>query len=374
MTTTTLIMSLVRMTTLLIIIMFSHDSLAHQMSTSYLSINLDEQGKIKGTWQVRLFDINQIVPIDDNLDGQLTWAELLAHQVTVIDYLGSSLSLQADQDCPLRFNPKQQIDTHYNEGYLVSSFTANCTSSSLLSINYQAFFEIDTDHKTIVTIDAPEHQYTRVISHGNPSLVINLAESQPIDTISEYTYQGMLHIWKGTDHILFLLALLLSCVLIREQKKWVAVAKPKQILTHTAWIITAFTLAHSLTLTATALDLLNLSSHWVEFGIALSVLLAALNNVWPMVLRLGWITFGFGLLHGMGFAGVLGELGLPDNQKLLAILAFNVGVEIGQLLILALVLPILILCRHSVWYRHWGMQLASIAIAGVAIQWSLARF
>ncbi len=137
---------------------------------------------------------------------------------------------------------------------------------------------------------------------------------------------------------------------------------------------TAFTLAHSVTLTATALGILNFSSHWVELGIALSVLFAALNNVWPIVLRLGWITFAFGLLHGMGFAGVLGELGLPENQKLLAILAFNVGVEIGQLAILALVLPLLIFLRHTNWYRNWGMQLGSIAIGLMAIQWSVERF
>ena len=76
-----------------------------------------------------------------------------------------------------------------------------------------------------------------------------------------------------------------------------AIASKKHIIKHTAWIVTAFTLAHSLTLTATALNLVSPSSRWVELGIAISVLFAALNNVWPVILRLGWLTFAFGLLH-----------------------------------------------------------------------------
>jgi hypothetical protein len=359
---------------LLLMLLFSHGSFAHQMSTSYLSVNLDKHGQIQGDWQVRFFDINQVVPIDDNQDGELTWGELQAHQIAIVDYLRSSLAISREQDCPLSFNPTQQVDQHFSEGYLVSSFQAECDSPGVLTINYQAFFNIDTDHKVITTIATPDHQYARVISNDNPIILINLAESQLSDTFAEYVYQGIIHIWKGTDHILFLLALLLTCVLVREQQKWHPIDKPKQIFKDTAWIITAFTLAHSVTLTATALGLINFSSHWVELGIALSVLFAALNNVWPIVLRLGWITFAFGLLHGMGFAGVLGELGLPENQKLLAILAFNVGVEIGQLAILALVLPVLMFLRHTLWYRHWGMQLGSIAIGLMAIQWSVERF
>ncbi|WP_240778305.1 HupE/UreJ family protein [Shewanella polaris] len=359
---------------LLLSILFCYSSFAHQMSTSYLSVNVDKQGQIQGTWQVGFFDINQIVPMDDNQDGEITWAELQANHVAMVDYLQSSLAIGRQQDCPLTFKDAQQIDQHFNEGYLVASFQAECNSSGVLSINDQAFFDIDPDHQVIVTITAPDHQYARVINNDKPTILVNLGESQASATFTEYVYQGMIHIWKGTDHILFLLALLLTCVLVREQKKWHAIDNPKQIFKDTAWIVTAFTLAHSVTLTATAMGVLNFSSHWVELGIALSVLFAALNNVWPIVLRLGWITFAFGLLHGMGFAGVLGELGLPENQKLLAILAFNVGVEIGQLAILAAVLPLLIFIRHTLWYRNWGMQLGSVAIGLMAIQWSVERF
>lgn len=357
---------------------------AHQMSTAYLSLTLDDKAHIQGEWQVRLFDVNEIVPVDSDVNGQLTWREFTRQQAAVLDYLRASLRISRDdntatqeavasQECRLEFSPQQQIDTHFNESYLVSPFSGACQGSGPIRIEYHAFFAIDSDHKVIVNLASPGRDYTRVISHDTPILLINLQQNQWFDTLKEYVYQGIIHIWKGTDHILFLLALLLSCVLFRQNGHWQAIQDPKQIFKDTAWIITAFTLAHSVTLTASALNLMSFSSHWVELGIALSVLLAALNNVWPVILRLGWITFAFGLLHGMGFAGVLGELGLPENQTLLAILAFNLGVEIGQLAILAAVLPVLMLCRQQHWYRRWGVQLGSLAICAVALQWSIER-
>lgn len=93
-----------------------------------------------------------------------------------------------------------------------------------------------------------------------------------------------------------------------------------------------------------------------------------------MIVRLGWITFCFGLLHGMGFASVLGELGLSNKYQLMSILAFNLGVEIGQLVILAICLPLLMLLRNNSWYKKAIMPAGSVIIAIMAIQWSIERF
>jgi hypothetical protein len=109
-------------------------------------------------------------------------------------------------------------------------------------------------------------------------------------------------------------------------------------------------------------------------GIAASVAVAALNNIFPLVIRLGWLTFAFGLLHGMGFAGVLGELGLPADQKVLTVLAFNIGVEIGQMVIVVAVLPLLILVRNSIWYSRYSLAAVSVVIALIALQWVFERF
>ncbi|HEY0894444.1 MAG TPA: HupE/UreJ family protein, partial [Cellvibrio sp.] len=185
---------------------------------------------------------------------------------------------------------------------------------------------------------------------------------------------GMVHIWIGIDHILFLLSLMLTCVLVRRGNQWFAQASIKRILINTTWIVTAFTLAHSITLSATALGLIQFSSQWVEVGIAISVVLVALNNIYPLVTRLGWLTFGFGLLHGMGFAGVLGELGLPADQQLLTVLAFNLGVEIGQMAIVLLLLPLFIFVRNQIWYARYALTGTSVVIALVAMQWVVDRW
>jgi hypothetical protein len=192
--------------------------------------------------------------------------------------------------------------------------------------------------------------------------------------LSRYVYQGIVHIFIGTDHILFLVVLVLTSVLIYQNGKWIPKLNNSQVVKDTAWVITAFTLAHSVTLSATALGWIVPSSRWVEFGIALSIVLTALNNLWPLVTRLSLITFGFGLLHGMGFASVLGELGLSEQHTLLSILALNIGVEAGQLMILLALLPVLFFCRSKQWYPKYGLKLGSIIIGIIAINWSIQRF
>lgn len=227
---------------------------------------------------------------------------------------------------------------------------------------------------TPLNISSKDNQISRVISATQPQIRFDLNQSQWFSSTLEYIYQGMLHIWIGIDHILFLLALLLTCALQRKDKRWVEISQIGQIFKDTTWIVTTFTIAHSITLTATAMDWINLNSRWVELGIAISVLLAALNNIKPGILKLGWLTFAFGLLHGMGFASVLAEVGLPENQKLLAVLTFNIGVEVGQLTILAIVIPVLIMLRSKIWHQRYGVTAASLMIMLFAAQWSIERF
>lgn len=116
------------------------------------------------------------------------------------------------------------------------------------------------------------------------------------------------------------------------------------------------------------------ASRWIEPVIAAGVLLAALNNVWPWVTgRLWAMSFGFGLIHGFGFAGALSELGLPQTGRLLSLFGFNLGVEFGQLAVVCLVLPLLFLLRGKRWYSHRAMPLLSLGIAMVATGWLWQR-
>ena len=140
------------------------------------------------------------------------------------------------------------------------------------------------------------------------------------------------------------------------------------------WVVTAFTVAHSITLTLAALQIVELPSRLVESAIAASVVLAAANNLYPVVERRRWlVAFSFGLIHGFGFASVLTELGLPQEALVLSLLGFNLGVETGQLAIVAVFLPVAFVLRNTPLYRKGVFVAGSWLTLLVALIWLLER-
>lgn len=372
----------------LFFMIFSSMASAHQLSTGYLNLEVDnvQPRNLNGQIQLRWFDLDRKVNLDINHDGQLKWNEVTAKQIPLSEFVLTNLALSAgygadqSQFCNLNLANNMRTDTHFDEGYLVYDFSVICPESvvdSSLIVKYTGIFDIDTDHKLVISVKGLKDASSNIsglIDHTNQSTEFSSEQSGILTTFSTFVYQGIVHILIGTDHILFIIVLLLTCALYRENREWRAKSSFVDIAKSAAWIVTAFTLAHSITLTAAALGWVVPSSRWVEFGIALSVLFTALNNIWPIIARLGWITFAFGLLHGMGFASVLAELGLAKEHKLLSIVSFNLGVELGQLAILALVIPLLFLVRKQSWYQHYGVNFGSFAIAAVAVSWCVERF
>jgi hypothetical protein len=181
-----------------------------------------------------------------------------------------------------------------------------------------------------------------------------------LDVVREYLTLGYTHILpKGLDHLLFVLGLFLLSTRVR----------------HILIQVTTFTVAHSITLGLTMLGIVSLSSRIVEPLIALSIAYVAIENLVTRELK-PWrlaLVFSFGLLHGMGFAGVLADLGLPRGEFLTALLSFNVGVEAGQLTVIAAASGLVAWYRHHTWYRRWVVVPASLAIAGVGVYWTIAR-
>lgn len=361
----------------LILLCIANISHAHQLSTSYLNGSFNDTGVFSGEWQVRLYDLEQAIGIDADGDGQLRWQELQTRADAVTQYLQYHLQfLRANKICTTALESNWQIDSHFNEGYVVLPVRVQCAIKGEVTLSYSAFFDIDSQHKLLVSLEktsSEKNTSPRILSDSSRTLIINETQGSRLATFKEFLVQGVVHIWIGADHILFLLSLLLTCVLVRRNHAWVANNNLREIVVRTTWIVTAFTLAHSITLTATALHWIQLPSRWVEVGIAISVALTALNNIFPLVLRLGWLTFGFGLLHGMGFAGALGELGLPADQQTLTVLAFNLGVEIGQMAIVLVVLPLLIFVRKFYVYSRYSVTALSVIIFLVAAQWTLER-
>ena len=188
--------------------------------------------------------------------------------------------------------------------------------------------------------------------------------------------EGVWHIWIGLDHILFLLSLLLPSVLVWQaaKQKWHAVDRFGEAFVDVLKVVTAFTIAHSITLSLAALGVVDLPSRWVESVIAASIVVAALNNLWPRVVgRLWMVAFGFGLVHGFGFASVLADLGLPQDALVIALVGFNIGVELGQLAIVIVFLPLAFALRRTALYRRWVMVGGSAVIALLAAVWFVER-
>ena len=197
----------------------------------------------------------------------------------------------------------------------------------------------------------------------SPPIALNARVLPPTRTqvAREYLALGFTHILpKGADHILFVLGIFLF------SKRW------KPVLAQ----VTAFTLAHTITLALTVYGVVSLRPAIVEPLIALSIVYVAVENVFASRLtasRLA-LVFGFGLVHGMGFAGVLSSLGLPRSRFITALLCFNGGVELGQLAVIACAFLIVGLpFRREAWYRARVVVPASLAIAAVGLYWAISR-
>jgi hypothetical protein len=195
---------------------------------------------------------------------------------------------------------------------------------------------------------------------GTVDLTRQFRRATRFGVMRDYLVLGYTHILpKGLDHILFVLGLFLLSVRVRP------------ILIQ----VTTFTIAHSITLAMTMYGFVSLPSRVVEALIALSIAYVALENLMTNQLK-PWrlaLVFAFGLLHGMGFAGVLADLGLPRADFLTALLAFNLGVEGGQLTVIAIAALIVMWHRHRAWYHRLIVAPASVAIASVGVYWTITR-
>ncbi|WP_395373311.1 HupE/UreJ family protein [Marinicella sp. W31] len=345
---------------------------AHQLSTAYFNAEIEASGLLNGAVQMRLFDLQRELDLDSNGNGELTWGETIKQSQAIQNWLQQHVSIKRNNLlCEQSIGDEFLIDHHFDEAYVLIPVSAQCAGFGLINVSYNGLFSIDQTHKMLVNISTDEQHQSRVIGAGNTSINVDFSTASRLQMIKDFLWQGMIHIWIGLDHILFLLCLLLACFL--QQKNKLQQVGYKSLTLSIVGVVTAFTLAHSITLTATALDWIQLPSRWVEISIAASVLVAAVNNIIPLLPRLVWITFAFGLLHGMGFAGALGELGLPSNHQVWTVLAFNLGVEIGQIAIIAVVLPVMILLRKALHQSDYYFKSGSAVIALVAVYWVVER-
>jgi hypothetical protein len=347
---------------------------AHKASDSYLILKIVGE-RIEGRWDVALRDLDFAIGLDGDDNGEITWGEVRNRREAVFTYTLSRLNLAGgNAPCPLRPS-NYLIDTHTDGAYSVLMFTAACGNApTRINVDYSLLFDLDPQHRGLLRVEYGKATHTAVLSPTHPNQQIELAEVNPGAAFLQYFREGVWHIWLGYDHILFLLSLLFPAVLIRQHREWLPAERFRPVLLEVVKIVTAFTIAHSLTLSLATLGVIELPSRWVESAIAASVVLAALNNVYPLISKKLWgVAFGFGLIHGLGFANVLKDLGLPKDMLILTLLAFNLGVEAGQLAIVSVFLPIAFFLRKSWGYRQLLVNTGSIVIVLIALIWLAER-
>ena len=369
-------MKALRALLVLVLLALAGSAHAHKPSDSYLSVTVTG-GQVSGRWDIALRDLDFAIGLDADGDGRITWGELRARHADVAAYASARLGVQVDgRACALNVG-EQLVDDHTDGAYTVLPLALACpvTTPRTLTLGYRLFADLDPQHRGLLKLTINGATRTAILGPQAPTQSFELAApASGWQQLLDYSREGVWHIWIGYDHILFLLSLLLPAVGLWKSRRWTPVERFGTAFYDVLRIVTAFTLAHSITLSLAALGLVSLPSRWVESAIAASVVLAALNNVWPVFHGRRWmVAFAFGLIHGFGFASVLADLGLPQGALALALLGFNLGVEVGQLAIVAVFLPTAYLLRRSAFYRRVVLLGGSLVIAALALVWLAER-
>jgi hypothetical protein len=347
---------------------------AHIASNGFLVAHVD--GKlVTGSYELAVRDAELAVGVDANHDGKVTWGELRAAEPQIAGYLQQHLGLAAQGSACNLMIQRMQLNDRVDGSYVWMPFTARCWGEvERLTIQYRVLEGIDPSHRGLLTLNAGEAVQTAVLDSKSAQAAFEVYAPSKWRAFVEYLHAGVWHILSGIDHLLFLLSLLLPAVLFRRKGRWEPVAEARPALISILKVVTAFTLAHSITLTLAALDVVRLPSRLTESVIAASIIIAALNNIFPIVTNnRARIAFAFGLLHGFGFASVLSDMGLPHGARVISLLAFNLGIEAGQLAVVLTVMPVIYVFRAGVFYRRGVMPWGSAAIALIATVWLVQR-
>ncbi|XAL98346.1 HupE/UreJ family protein [Phycisphaeraceae bacterium D3-23] len=357
--------------------LFAAEAHAHKPSDSYLTLEVGEP-TLTARWDLAVKDLEFLIGIDIDRDGQVTWAELQARQDDIAALALSRLDVVVDGEEANWSVAALQVVEHSDGFYAVLRLEADRPGDAdEITVTYDLLFDADPTHRGLLVFRGGAMDQTHILSPDAPS-----AEFRPGPggtnsawrVFKEFLIEGVWHIWIGLDHILFLLALLLPAVWLRQDKKWEPVESVKPALWAVLKIVTMFTLAHSITLWLAVTEVVSLPSRAIEATIAASIVVTALNNFFPQKWLKGWmIAVGFGLIHGFGFANVLVDLGLRDTALAVSLFAFNVGVELGQMAIVLAFFPAAFALRKTDFYR-WGVFTAgSAAIGLLALLWFIER-
>jgi hypothetical protein len=220
---------------------------AHKPSDSYLTLeepaSLD--APLQGRWDIALRDLDYAIGLDGDGDGRLTWDEVRARHAAIAGYALARLHVARGGAACSLVAGEQLVDAHTDGAYTVLRFTAHCPAAGRLDIDYRLFADVDPQHKGLLNVKRGSSIAAAVLGSDSPQLVLDKGAA---GGFGSFVREGIRHIWIGYDHILFLLSLLLPAVLVWRDHGWHPVAGPRAALRDVLGIVTAFTVAHSITL------------------------------------------------------------------------------------------------------------------------------
>lgn len=320
---------------------------AHEINTSYTLIEIHEQ-KLSCSFRVDQSDLEKIFDLDEDGDGAIANDELLLNLDVMQDHFLHKIAVEvAGEELALTRNGGNIFSDELGNRFIDFHFRSALASRPWrLTLKLDIFDDFGPRHKNLVKVVSGSETVQAIFTIDDPrqSIPFEGRDVSLLNQIGQFIWLGVEHIFIGYDHILFLMGLIVLGGSFRNLIK----------------IVTAFTVAHSITLILAAWQIVLLPARLVESVIALSIVYIAIENFLVKDTDQRWlITFIFGLMHGFGFANVLTELGLPTRGVAASLLSFNVGVEIGQVLIVAIAFPIILWVNQTRWQRRvvYGLSL-----------------
>lgn len=342
---------------------------AHKASDAYLQLHRAGD-TLDLRWDIALRDLDAMLDLDANADRKLSWGEVRSRMAEIRAYALARLRLQQGQ-CALTEAQPPAVEDRIDGAYLVLRLQGQCKAGAALDIDYRLFREVDPTHRGLLRVETDGGAAPAVRSLDPSGGAVSVPwpgapGGAASSSDSSFFHDGIHHILIGYDHILFLVCLLLPAVLRRREKTWEPVLSWREAVWPMLGIVTMFTIAHSITLALAGLKVVTISPRIIEPGIAVTIMLAAVDNIYPVLRgRRKLFSFLFGLIHGFGFAGALAELDLPLRDFVIALLQFNLGVEAGQLMVVGVVLTALLALRH--WQRYPRLVLRGGSLLAVLL-------
>jgi hypothetical protein len=356
---------------------------AHTIGENYIWINVRADA-IDGRFEIHENDLRNKIGAPVEGKGQAALSSVRASASRVQDYIRAHFSIAPEHGKPytLEFTREEVIEVP--EGRFAQYFFRMQTGpvADHLQIHHSMLFENERLHRGLLLVEYNE-KTRRDYGADHIAMVFGPASpDQELDLLSvpqqlhgrDMIWQGVLHIWLGIDHVLFLVALLLPTVLILIGSSWRPVPAFPRALWNVLKIVTVFTVAHSMTLLLAAFGVLEVPSRFVESMIALSIALVALNNLTGRVRDASLLVIlVLGLFHGLGFASVMGHLPFRTGDLLKIVVGFNIGVELGQMVIVGLLFPALFLLRRHDLYMPVIVKGGSAVLIVVSGAWFVQR-